>query len=103
MRTLCYSVRLAGLDRISDKAYRATAFDGSSDIIPASQVFGRDFEVVSSDAWWVSAWILERKSIQYSRKKQAWFDEHGRRLPTYEEHVPAKQEPRENLISELKR
>ena len=50
MRTLCYSVRLESLVRISDKAFKATAFDGSQDIIPASQVFGRDYEVMKSDA-----------------------------------------------------
>ena len=106
MRTLCYSVRLESLVRISDKAFKATAFDGSSDIIPASQVFGRDYEVMKSDAWWISAWILEKKSIQYSGKKQAWFDENGRQLPTYtiERHMPEKREAKENnIIQEIKR
>lgn len=106
MKTLCYSVRLESLVRISDKAFKATAFDGSSDIIPASQVFGVDYEVQKSDAYWISAWILEKKSIQYSGKKQAWFDENGNRLPTYtiERHTPEKQEPKENnIINELKR
>lgn len=105
MGTLCYSVRLESLVRISDKAFRATAFDGSSDIIPASQVFGRDYEVQKSDAWWVSAWILGKKSIQYSTKKQAWFDENGNQLPTYtiERHTPEKLTPKEsNIIDELK-
>ena len=36
MSTLCYSVRLERLVRISDKAFKATAFDGSSDIVPQS-------------------------------------------------------------------
>jgi hypothetical protein len=106
MKTLCYSVRLESLVRISDKAFKATAFDGSSDIIPASQVFGMDYEVQKSDAYWISAWILEKKSIQYSGKKQAWFDENGHRLPTYtiERHTPDKQEPKENnIINDLKR
>jgi hypothetical protein len=106
MKTLCYSVRLESLVRISDKAFKATAFDGSSDIIPASQVFGMDYEVQKSDAYWISAWILEKKSIQYSGKKQAWFDENGHRLPTYtiERHTPEKQEPKENnIINDLKR
>lgn len=105
MGTLCYSLRLESLVRISDKAFRATAFDGSSDIIPASQVFGRDYEVQKSDAWWVSAWILGKKSIQYSGKKQAWFDENGHQLPTYtiERHTPEKLTPKEsNIIDELK-
>ena len=106
MRTLCYSVSLESLARISDKAFKATAFDGSSDIIPASQVFGRDYEVMKSDAYWISAWILEKKSIQYSGKKQARFDEHGRQLTTYtiERHTPEKREPKEsNIINTLQR
>ena len=106
MRTLCYSVRLESLVRISDKAFKATAFDGSSDIIPASQVFGRDYEVMKSDACWISAWILGKKSIQYSGKKQAWFDENGHQLPTYtiERHTPEKKEAvMSNEINDLKR
>ena len=105
MSTRCYSVRLESLVRISDKAFKATAFDGSSDIIPASQVFGRDYEVMKSDAYWISAWILEKKSIQYSGKKQAWFDENGHMMPTYtiERHTPEKLTPKEsNIIEELK-
>ena len=102
MRTLCYSVRLESLVRISDKAFKATAFDGSSDIIPASQVFGRDYDVMKSDAYWISAWILGK----YSGKKQAWFDENGHQLPTYtiERHTPEKKEAVEsNEINDLKR
>ena len=106
MKTLCYSVRLESLTRISDKAYKATAFDGSSDIIPASQVFGQDWDVQKSDAYWISAWILEKKSIQYSAKKQAWFDESGKMMPTYtiERHTPDKVEAKQsNEIDDLKR
>jgi hypothetical protein len=106
MKTLCISVRLESLVRISDKAFKATAFDGSQDIIPASQVFGRDYEVTKSEAYWISAWILEKKSIQYSGKKQAWFDENGHQLPTYtiERHQPEKREAKENNeIKSLKR
>ena len=106
MKTLCYSVRLESLVRISDKAFKDTAFDGSSDIIPASQVFGRDYEVTKSEAYWISSWILEKKNIQYSGKKQAWFDEDGHQLPTYtiERHTPEKIADKEsNIISELQR
>jgi hypothetical protein len=106
MRTLCYSVRLESLVKISRRAFRATAFDGSSDIIPVSQVFGMDYDVQKSDAYWISAWILEKKSIQYSGKKQAWFDENGHQLPTYtiERHTPEKKEEKEsNVINDLKR
>lgn len=70
----CYSVRLESLVSISDKAYRASAFDGSTAILPKSQVFGRDYEVEKSDAYWISAWILGQKELQYSSKKQRWFE-----------------------------
>lgn len=106
MKTLCYSVRLESLERISEKAYKAISFDGSSAIIPVSQVFGIDYDVQKSDAYWISAWILERKSIQYSRKKKAWFDENGNQLPTYTiyhhnpDHVDAKEN---NEITDLRR
>lgn len=105
MKTLCYSVRLESLVRISDKAFKAVCFDGSSDIIPASQVFGRDWDVQKSEAYWISAWILERKSLQYSEKKSAWFDENGNIQPTYtvEKHVPEHKNIIDNTINELKK
>lgn len=96
MKTLCYSVRLQSLTNISPKCFKAIAFDGSEDLIPASQVFGQDYDVTKSEAYWISAWILERKSIQHSCKKEAWFDsETGKMLPTYivEKHKPEKKEP----------
>lgn len=105
-RVLCYSVRLESLVRISDKAFKAVSFDGSSDIIPSSQVFGRDFEVTKSEAYWISSWILERKSIQYSNKKRAWFDSYGNKLPDYniEHHEPVRVQPIENNeVTELKK
>lgn len=105
MKVRCFSVRLASLDRISLKAYKAVAFDGSSAIIPVSQVYGEDYDVLKSDAYWISAWILERVSIQYSRKKEAFFDkDSGRMLPNImvSKHAPVPQEPvSNNEIAEL--
>jgi hypothetical protein len=91
MKTKCYSVRLESLRRISDKCFAARSFDGREALIPASQVFGPDHEVLKSEAWWISAWILERKDIQYSTKKVAYFDRAtGLQLPGVEvvRHVP---------------
>lgn len=96
MKVKCYSVRLESLISISSKAFKATAFDGSSCIIPKSQVFAPDYEVGKSEAYWISAWILEQKTIQYSCKKVAWFDKDTKRmLPSYtiEKHVPYKINP----------
>lgn len=106
MRTKCFSVRVASMQRISVSAYKVKTFDGSEDIIPASQVFGIDFDVKKSDAYWIAAWILPKKKIQWSDKKVAWFDEGGNRLPnfTIENHKPEKVEKKsDNIIKSLKR
>lgn len=100
-------MRLQSLRSISAKACKATDFAGTSDIIPESQIFGRDNDVVKSDAYWIAAWILEKKSIQYSTKKEAWFDSKTRKmLPTYTVtyHTPDRIEPLDNnTIKKLKR
>jgi len=99
-------VRLESLTSISDKCFKATSFDGSEDLIPKSQVMGPDYDVQKSNAYWISAWILEKKNLQYSSKKEAWFDsDSGQMLPTYiiEKHIPnkvehIKTEPHADLI-----
>ena len=107
MKVLCYSVRLSSLTSISEKAYKAVAFDSSEAIIPKSQVLGQDYDVSKSEAYWISEWILRQKDLQYSGKKEAWFDKDtGKKLPTYtvEKHTPEKIEPKENnLIPRLKK
>ena len=106
MRVLCYSVRLESLTDISAKCCKAYAFDGSEALIPKSQIFGQDYSVQKSEAYWISEWILKQKTIQYSSKKEAWFDSVTRKkLPTYviEKHKPNAVEPLENnIIEELK-
>ena len=98
MKTKCFSVRLQSLVSISDRAYKATAFDGSTAILPKSQVFGMDYDVQKSAAYWIAAWILEQKDLQYSDKKIGWYDPNkGRVNPhVYIEvihHKPSKIEP----------
>lgn len=91
MKTKCYSVRLDSLYRISDKCYKAVSFDGREALIPASQVYGQDHEVSKCEAWWITAWILEKKDLQYSTKKEAHFyTDTGKRAPDVEyiTHVP---------------
>lgn len=90
--TKCYSVRLDSLISISDKCYLATAFDGSEALIPKSQVFGQDFDVTKSEAYWISAWILTKKEIQYSTKKSTMFSKAGKNVGNIEfkHHTPKK-------------
>lgn len=107
MRTLCYSVRLKSLTLISDKCYKAEGWDGSEALIPSSQYYGPDYDVYKSEAHWISAWILDKKNLQYSAKKAAWFDSITmRQLPTYivEKHKPRKIEALQtNPIKELQK
>lgn len=93
----CYSVRLESMVSISEKCFKATAFDGSTALIPKSQVFGQDYDVQKSEAWWISAWILEQKDIQYSTKKVSFFDkDRAEFVPEtgveIERHIPEEKE-----------
>lgn len=69
-----YSVRLKSLTDISDKAYLAEDFNANKAIIPKSQVYESDLSALKSQAYWISAWILEKKSLQYSTKKVGWYN-----------------------------
>ena len=105
MMTKCVSVRLDSLVSISDKAYKAVDFAGNEAIIPKSQVLARDYEVVKSDAWWISAWIMQQKNLQCSSKKTAWFDEKGNMQRVVIRHYkPEKKSPvTDNIINQLKK
>ena len=71
MRVKCYSVRVESTRTISEKATAVRCFDGSEDVIPTSMIYGADYEVEKCEALWISAWILDRKNLQYSAKKVA--------------------------------
>lgn len=90
--TKCYSVRLESFDPVSPKCYKAIAFDGSEAFIPASQFFGQDYSVSKSEAYWISAWILEKKELQYSTKKWTNFSKAGKNIGQIEftHHKPKK-------------
>lgn len=101
MKTKCYSVKLQSFYRISDKCYKALDFNGNEDLIPASQYFGKDYEHTKSDAYWISAWILEKKNITYSDKKAGWFNPETYNIePHYEtiieHHIPERKTINEN-------
>ena len=91
--TKCYSVRLESLVSISDKCFVATAFDGSEALIPKSQVYGQDYDVSKSDAYWITAWILDKKpELQASLKKWTNFSKAGKNIGQIEftHHTPKK-------------
>lgn len=104
MKLKYFSVRLESLVSISDKAYLANAFDGSSAIIPKSQVLGPDMEVQKCEAYWISAWILEKKTLQYSGSKARFYDtETAQFLPIITNYVPKKVNKKTQPIKELER
>ena len=104
----CYSVRLKSLRSISSKAYMAQDFAGNEAILPKSAVFNQDQEVSSSEAFWLAAWILEVKNLQYSTKKAGWYNPTTFQIEPHfetvvEKHVPEKSEalpsqPLNNLL-----
>ena len=105
------SVRLKTLTEISPKCYKATDWQGNSTLIPKSQVFGQDYDVQKSDAYWISEWFARKEDfdLMISLKKQAWYNpKSGNIEPNYEiiieHHVPEKIDPVENnTIKELKK
>lgn len=90
--TKCFSVRLESFFKISPKCYKAVAFDGSEALIPASQYYGQDYDVQKSEAHWITAWILEKKDLQYSTKKWTNFSKAGKNIGQIEftHHTPKK-------------
>jgi len=103
----CYSVRLESLISVSEKCYKATSFDGSTALIPKSQVFGQDSDVQKSEAFWISEWILKQKELQYSEKKASFFDkERADFIPEtgvkIDRHIPEVKDPVEvEVVAEL--
>ena len=91
----CISVRLQSLYSISDKCYKAVAFDGSEALIPKSQFYGQDWDVSKSEAYWISEWILQKNSLQYSPKKWTIFTKEGKNVGqiTFKHHKPKKLDP----------
>lgn len=110
-KTKVYSVRLQSLTSISPKCYKAKAFDGSEALVPKSVVFGQDYEVQKSDAYWIAAWFLEKDDVQLqcSSKKEGWFNPEKEIVEApysliIEKHTPTPIAPVENnFIEELKK
>lgn len=108
-KTKCYSVRLHSLTRISPKCWKAEDFNGNTSLIPDSQLFGQDWEVQKSSAYWIAAWVLERSDLIYSHKKVGWYNPELDRVESpvhtiIERHVPERISPVENnIIPELKK
>lgn len=103
-RVKVISVKLESLTDISPKAYLARSFNGAECILPKSQVFGQDWSSRKSDAYWIAEWILSKKEIQYSSKKEGWWNTDKGEVETFkikvERHIPEKKEAQEQVINQ---
>lgn len=81
-KTKCYSVRLKNLTQISSKCWKAEDWQGETYLIPDSQYFGRDYDVVKSDAHWIAAWIIDKEDckLMVSTKKIGWYNPSKRKV-----------------------
>lgn len=91
-KVLCCSVRVKEIKDISDKAVLIVSYNGKEDVIPKSQIYGFDNSAQKSEAVWIAKWILEKKNLQYSKKKEMWIDtETGKHSKTsVKHHIPKK-------------
>lgn len=92
MKIKCHLVKPECVVSISNKAYKFCCYNGSEDIIPKSQVFGINY-FGKTPGYWVAAWLLEKKNLQYSVKKARWYNQDtGKLMPCFEitKHVPDK-------------
>lgn len=110
-KTKVYSVRLQHLTQITPKCWKAIDWQKNEYLIPDSQYFGRDYEVLKSSAYWIACWIIDKEDchLQVSTKKVGWFNpKSGKVEPpieiTVEHHLPEKLMPLENnIIKRLKK
>ena len=110
-KTKVVSVRLKSLTEISPKCYKAEDWQGKTALIPKSQVYGKDYGVHKSDAYWISEWFARKEdfSLMISLKKVGWYNpKTGNIEPNFEiiveHHVPEKITPVENnTIKKLKK
>lgn len=98
----CYLVKLQEFRQITPKCYKAVDFSGNEELIPASQVCGITQGKAGADVY-LSAWILERKSLVYSEKNPV-FIEPGE-IPdedviTITKHHPPKLAPETGVIAD---
>ncbi|MEC5157037.1 hypothetical protein [Chryseobacterium sp. MP_3.2] len=105
------SVRLKTLTEISLKCYKAADWQGNSALIPKSQVFGQDCDVIKCDAYWISEWFARKEDfdLMISLKKIGWYNPNSGNVEQnfeiiVEHHSPAKISPLENnTIEKLKK
>ena len=69
----CYLVKLKEFYQITPKCYKAVDFSGNEDLIPASQVGGIMQGKAGANVY-ISAWILEQKSLVYSDKNPVFIE-----------------------------
>lgn len=89
------SVRLKSLRSISPKAWLAEDYNGDKDVLPKRCVWP---DLKAENAYWVAEWILEKKTLTFSRKHDGWLDTESLRVSPVvivEHHIPVRIEPKQ--------
>ncbi len=94
----CYLVKLKEFEQISPKCYKAVDYAGNEALIPASQFCGYS----GSNGVYLTAWILERKNLQYSTKKPVDILDGGVNddVVTIRKHTPEKLDPEKGIVAD---
>ena len=68
-KTAYVRCKYSQLEKISEKAVKVTCFDGSSDILPVSQIV----DDWATESLLVPCWLADKKNLQFANKK-IWRD-----------------------------
>ena len=104
----CISVRVKSMIEHSPKSFKITDFNGNTEFIPKSAVYGIDDSVTKVEAYWIAEWILKQKSLTHGQK-ESWFDREVKsgvtefEGTTIERHIPDVIECEDKEIDSLKR
>jgi len=95
-----YLVKLKEFELITPKCYKAIDYNGNEDLIPCSQVLGWKGEHP-----YISEWLINKKSLTFSRKNWVIFDKNGNNKGKIEvkHHKPKKIEFKERNLDEFTR
>ena len=74
--TKCFCIKAKSIVDISAKCLKVSDYNGNEELIPKSQVYGFS-DGGNTQSIWIAAWLVEKRSLNYSTKKEGWFDASG--------------------------
>lgn len=81
----CFCIKAKSIVDISAKCLKVSDYNGNEELIPKSQVYG--FSDGNSQCIWIAAWLVEKRTLTYSAKKEGWFDANGNNYSAITEKI----------------